>query len=103
MKCPCCGSDVLSLDEDALKYVKASAIEMTILQRLHKSYPGTATMANLLWEVYHSRNDQPDNAVLCLTMAIQRLRKRLEKIGWTIPRNVGGRSKTAVYRLEKIQ
>jgi len=103
MKCPCCGTPVTTLDENALRFVKAGAMETTILRRLLKSYPNPATMANLLWEVYAARNDQPDNAVLCLTIAIQRLRKRLERIGWTIPRNAGGRSRTAVYRLAKVQ
>ena len=102
MKCPCCNSEIDELELERLIYLPYSPILATIIRRMVKSHPIGVSMSALLFEVYGTRGNQPDNASNCIALAMLRLRRKIEPLGWTVPKGGGGRDHAQLYRLVRL-
>lgn len=102
MKCPCCGGEVDELSLERLLYLPYSPVLMTVIRRMVKSHPIGVSMDTLLFEVYGANGNQPENASNCISLAMLRLRKKIEPLGWTVPKGTGGRDHGQLYRLVRL-
>jgi DNA-binding response OmpR family regulator len=106
MICPCCGlalPDTGAPTEYLLK-TKLTKEQKKILKCLLDAYPSSVTRDDLIEHLWgRDRDGGPDRAWEIVYSYVFRLRLKLERIGWTVPRNSSGRSGTAFYRLVKLQ
>ena len=97
--CPCCGSEIDQTPALGLVEV-VQGLSRTLVTELAMAYPGTVSMERLIDVLY---GDDPQGGPLSADNAISvynwRIRKVIEPLGWTIPRqNHGG----AHYRLSRL-
>jgi len=102
MKCPCCGGEVDDLPVQQLVKFQWSAIETTVIRTLVRHYPSGVDIEALVYEVYGTRRNQPENALGCIRLSLWRLRKKLAPLGWHIPRGKGGNGFRHVHCLVKL-
>lgn len=102
MKCPCCGGETPDVPIDELLGLDLSDMEERMMTLLHSIYPRGMQMDAMLMRLYEGRNE-PENADLSVRVTMTRLRKKLEKAGWTVPHGHTGRGYNTKYRLERLQ
>lgn len=101
--CPCCGQPMTVSKPDELAQLPMSIMQRTILRRLIKAYPdsvGTDTMQD---HVYSGVGDPPLSASNIMAIQMKRLRGILNRHGWTVPTERGGRGNHGRYRLMKLE
>jgi len=97
--CPCCGQALPSAREpvEALMSIQLSPCQTTILRAMIKAYPHGVPMERLVSKVYAS--DGPETPKQCIRSMVSYIRRHIARHGWTIPANIGGRGKPALFRL----
>lgn len=97
--CPTCGQALPSAREpvEALMRVQLSACQTTILRAMIKAYPHGVSMRRLVHEVYATGG--PETAEQCIRSMVSYIRRNIARHGWTVPTNIGGRGRPALFRL----
>jgi len=97
--CPTCGQALPSAREtvEALMSIQLSACQTTILRAMIKAYPQGVSMRRLVHEVYASGG--PETAEQCIRSMVSYIRRNIARHGWTVPTNIGGRGRQALFRL----
>lgn len=101
MKCPCCDGEIEDAPKEALMAIpELSLLERSIVREILEGYPRGVTIGQLAAGIW-PHGDGPQDEKNTIMVTIHRARKKLERWGWTIPRNQAG--KVGRYQLERIQ
>jgi len=101
--CPCCGQPMAVERPTNLASLPMSIMQQTILRRLIKAYPASVDTDAMQDHVYSGVGDPPLSAGTIMAIQMNRLRKILNRHGWTVPTERGGRGNHARYRLMKLE
>lgn len=101
--CPCCGKPMEVDKPDNLAELPMSIMQKTILKRLIKAYPDSVGTDAMQDHVYSGVGNPPLSATNIMAIQMKRLRGLLNRHGWTIPAERGGRGNHGRYRLMKVE
>lgn len=105
--CPCCRRPLeegQTVDIKHLVDARMPRNHRILIETLARAYPRRVTIEHLVDQLFDDDPDGgPDNPVHVVRVHINRLRKKLPKYGWTIPKNNGGRGVNGTYRLEPLK
>ena len=105
--CPCCLRPLeagQTVEMTHLLDARMPAQHRTLIEALIKAYPRRVTLDHLVDRLYGDDIDGgPDDPKQVIRAHVVRLRKKLPKYGWTIPKNNSGRGVNGTYRLEALK
>lgn len=85
---------------DLLWLFRKAPVQTTIAKVLLSRFPNGTARYCLLEDIYGGRDQQPEDAEMCLQTHISKMRRKLEPHGWTIEKSV---RHSASYRLVKLE
>ena len=104
MECPCCKSEIDSLEIEGLMYLKLSDHNADIIEKLVTDHPKETSLENLTEFVYAFREEpEGNNSIVSM---VSKLRPKIKKYGWDIQNVNGlksGRGNKAKYKLQKVE
>ena len=103
--CPTCGQALPGAREpvEALTSIQLSPCQTTILRAMIKAYLHGVPMGHLIHDVYgNTPSGPPEAGTQCIRSMVSYIRRNIARHGWTIPANIGGRGKPALFRLAPV-
>lgn len=103
--CPCCNRpmDAAYAPIESLSEGRLEPQMRAIVSALSKAYPRPVSHSALFDILYgDDPNGGPENPRNVVAVRIWKVRKQIEKYGWTIPHNNGGIGSNGRYRLAPI-
>lgn len=102
--CPCCHRpmEAARAPIEGLSSAALGPVERRIVEALTKAYPRSITRDRMIEIVYRGEvNGGPDDAPTIMSICMSRLRGKLMRFGWTIPKARSGPGSEG-YHLEPL-